>query len=116
SGYYSASNPPYGATFSVYIGPDPTGEYALKIRDGDGKEIRHLSLRMRPGIQRITWDLREEAPDQTEGGQRQRRPRSGPEVSPGSFTVSLIWQDTSGEIHELGAPRSFRVMPLEMPR
>lgn len=116
SGYYSASNPPYGTTFSVYLGPDPTGEYALKIRDGDGKEIRHLSLRMSSGIQRITWDLREEAPEQTEGGQRQRRPRSGPEVSPGSFTATLVWQDPSGEIHEQGVPRPFQVLPLELLR
>lgn len=116
SGIYSAPNPPYGATFTVYLPPDPQGEYALKIKDEAGEEVRHLSLPMEPGLQRFTWNLRKDPLQQEEGSQRRSRPRQGPEVETGSYTVNLIWQNPYGEILELGIPRPFRVLPLEIPR
>ena len=60
-------NPPYGAVFTYSIGRAP-GEgikTVLNITDEGGRQIRRLSVPSDPGVHRVAWDLRGEAPRQT---------------------------------------------------
>ncbi|HET7620053.1 MAG TPA: hypothetical protein VFK20_16215 [Vicinamibacterales bacterium] len=136
-------NPPFGAVFTYSIGKAvPAGKtLALNITDGEGKQIRRLELHATadeedpdsqeggrgaqasapkdppvPGVHRIAWDLRGEAPPQPEGGRGRggfgRRPQ-GPPVDPGRYTASIGWVDGK-EFTPIGESRSFLV--LELPR
>jgi len=116
SGRYAAQNPPYGANLNLWLpaGTEASqGSFALSLRDSGGEEVRRLEVPVRPGLQRIVWDLRETAPEPEEG---ERRPRQGPEVAPGTFTAALIAIDSRGRETELSPSRLIRVMPLELDR
>jgi photosystem II stability/assembly factor-like uncharacterized protein len=137
-------NPPFGAVFTYSIGKAvPAGKtLALNITDGEGKQVRRLELHATadeddpdsdeggrgaqasapkdpptPGVHRIAWDLRGEAPPQPEGGRGRgfgfgRRPQ-GPPVDPGRYTASIGWVDGK-DFTPIGESRSFLV--LELPR
>jgi photosystem II stability/assembly factor-like uncharacterized protein len=101
-------NPVYGASISFYLATVPEDGVHLEIRDAAGEPLQELTAgRLRPGINRVHWDLRErpsetptlrtsplehshvEAPD--EGG----RPlgeggRVTPLAPPGQYTVTLL--------------------------
>ena len=117
SGYYAAQNPPYGATLTVYrpSGVRPSEGLEIVVRNGDGRAIRRLPVAGEAGIQRITWDLREQAPEPESGGQGRGRTRLGPEVSPGVYTATLVRRDSSGEEQRIGAFRPFHVRVLAIP-
>lgn len=69
----------------------------VEILDSDGKVIRTLQHEAKPGINRLTWNLdRKGAPYPSKDAppkQKDRPEPSGPDVSPGAFTVRI----TNGE-------------------
>ncbi len=63
-GNASTPNPPYGAVFTYSIGQAPAADakLVLTIADDAGRPVRRLDLARSPGVQRIAWNLRGEAP------------------------------------------------------
>ena len=57
-------NPVYGASISFYLATVPEDGVQLEIRDAAGEPVQELNVgRMRPGINRVHWDLRERSSD-----------------------------------------------------
>jgi photosystem II stability/assembly factor-like uncharacterized protein len=103
-------NPPPGADLNYYL-KSPAKKVQISILGTDGKTIRQLTGPAQPGINRIWWDLRYEAPTtvklrnsppgepwvKTENGPNHdwrplihwRNYTTGPEVAPGTYTVKL---------------------------
>jgi photosystem II stability/assembly factor-like uncharacterized protein len=63
-GNESTPNPPYGAVFTYHLGQAPSADarFVLTIADDTGKSFRRLDLQKTPGVHRIAWNLRGEAP------------------------------------------------------
>ena len=63
-GNESTPNPPYGAVFTYHVGQAPAADakLVLTIADDTGRPVRRLDLAKEPGLQRIAWNLRGEAP------------------------------------------------------
>ena len=121
-------NPPYGALFTYSVGQPPSGDtrLVLTISDDAGKQVRRIDLPKDPGVHRIAWDLRGEAPA-AQGGARGARGgadtppegggfggrgrQSGPLATPGRYkaTIGKLGGDTATPI---GQPQSFLVVPL----
>ena len=55
---FRAKNPPYGATFYVYLRHQPEGEPVVTIHDLTGKKISEVTGDSRAGVQAIQWDAR----------------------------------------------------------
>jgi hypothetical protein len=130
-GDIATPNPPYGAIFTYNVGRAPDGDtkLALNITDETGKQIRRVNLPSEPGLHRVAWDLRGEAPPAQggrggrgtggEGGADQepaaqflgRGRQGGPLVAPGRYRASI--GKLSGEsFTAIGEPVSFSVVPL----
>jgi photosystem II stability/assembly factor-like uncharacterized protein len=101
---YSAPNPPYGTTLTYYIKDSlPKGRaLTLAVIDSTGKRIRDLTVNNKPGMHRVTWDLRLAPPylnpprTAAQGGQGNRNQPTGAFVLPGRYTarLSLVGNDT----------------------
>ena len=101
---FAGPNPPYGALISYYLKNKPDEKIPVRIRilSPDGRLIRELKeIPREPGVNRVAWDLRYEAP-------RLRRPPReeeiefgggprGPQVLPGSYTARLMVGDRALE-------------------
>ncbi len=90
---FVGDNPEYGALLSYYL-PRPAAQRpTIDVVDGNGRVVRHLSgddVSNDAGINRTSWDLAEDGPEQWHGTYRENRgPGEGPEVVPGSFTLRL---------------------------
>ncbi len=98
-GNYATENPPFGATFTYYLGDgfvkNAKAQVTLTIADGDGETVRELKGPATPGLHRVTWDLR--------GG-------SGL-VEPGEYRVTLTGS-VDGVKTALGPPQTIDVLPL----
>jgi hypothetical protein len=94
---YSAPNPPYGTTLTYYIKDSlPKGRaLTLAVIDSTGKRIRDLTVNNKPGMHRVTWDLRLAPPylnpprTAAQGGQGNRNQPTGAFVLPGRYTARL---------------------------
>jgi photosystem II stability/assembly factor-like uncharacterized protein len=113
-------NPPFGAVFTYNVGQAPAGEtkLVLIVSDDMGKPVRRLDLSKDPGVHRIAWNLRGEAP-QGQGGQGRggggggRGGQQAPLVEPGRYRAQLA--KVSGETTTpIGQVRTFNV--VELPR
>jgi photosystem II stability/assembly factor-like uncharacterized protein len=96
---FSGESRPLGALFSYVVGTDQATEEGdsvlVEIVDAEGRTVRSLSGPATPGLHRLSWDLREDPPEGSEGGGRFRA--RAPEVLPGDYTVRL---SLSGAISE----------------
>ncbi len=108
-GDQTTPNPPFGATLTYHLrDPIPRGsQLVLTISDGDGKQVRQLSLPKQTGVQRVTWNLRSAPPK----GPRGRRGRLGPRVAAGAFSARL-GRLHGGAVTAVGEPQPLLVMPL----
>jgi photosystem II stability/assembly factor-like uncharacterized protein len=63
---FIAANPPYGVVIDYYLKNKVEGRNPVKITvsDKSGAKIRELNGPGEPGINRVTWDLRYDAPAQ----------------------------------------------------
>jgi photosystem II stability/assembly factor-like uncharacterized protein len=80
---YAGENPPIGASISYYLKAQPAGEVNIEISDAAGKLVRRFRrVPDEMGVNRITWDLRSEAPAGTGGlggrGARGGQPAAAP--------------------------------------
>jgi hypothetical protein len=118
---YAAPNPAFGAIITYFIRDSlqKSGDATLGIYDATGKRVRELTANKKPGMHRVTWDLRN-APPYTvrrpagpagESGFRQRE-LTGPFVLPGRYTARLTIKSGSGAptVHE--TPIEVRSDPL----
>jgi hypothetical protein len=122
-------NPPYGALVTYSVGQAPSGDarLVLTITDEAGKQVRRLDLSKEPGVHRIAWDLRGEAPA-PQGGARGARGgaetppegaaafggrgrQSGPPAPAGRYKAS-IGKMSGDNVTAIGPPQSFLIVPL----
>ena len=134
-GNVTTPNPPVGATFTYALGKVPEGDtrVVLTISDDAGRQVRRLDVPKAAGINRVTWNLRGEAPagggrggrgggegrgGAEAGGGDDPQPtvagRGGPQaplVAPGRYRAALgrLSGDT---LTTIGQPQSFLVVPL----
>jgi hypothetical protein len=121
SGNWTAPNPPYGAVFTYSVnGSFGDDKLVLNITDEAGKPIRKLDLDKSPGLRRIAWNLRGEAPpqnpaDQGRGGRGfgGGRGNVGPAVEPGRYraTIARVAGDKTTPV---GQPQAFSVLPIDL--
>lgn len=88
---FSAPNPPYGSTLTYYIKDSlPKGRtLSLAIFDSTNKRIRDLATNTKPGLHRVTWDMRLAAPYINPRAQGNRGQPQGSFVLPGRYTARL---------------------------
>jgi len=103
---FRGQNAPYGAVITYWLGTKPAADSLVKVEIlKDGSVIRTLK---RPtadaGFNRITWDLRMDAPkvlsdmpaDSADPGDWRSRPM-GPQVLPGQYAVRLTVSGAASE-------------------
>jgi hypothetical protein len=125
SGLWSAPNPPYGAVFTYHVRQALPADQklVLTIADDAGRPVRRLDLDGTPGLRRVAWNLRADAPAQPQGqgaagrgggGQQGGRgggrgQQGGPLVEPGRYRATL--GRLSGDIvTPIGQPQAFGVV------
>jgi hypothetical protein len=114
--------------FTYSVGQPPAGDarLVLTISDDTGKQVRRIDLSKEPGVHRIAWDLRGEAPA-TQGGARGARGgaetppegagfggrgrQNGPPATPGRYKAT-IGKLVGDIVTPDGQPQSFLVVPL----
>ncbi|HYW49204.1 MAG TPA: hypothetical protein VE861_01290, partial [Gemmatimonadaceae bacterium] len=87
---YAGRNPPNGAMISYHLKSQPRDEVNIEIADAGGTVIRRF--RRVPddaGVNRITWDLRHEAPAGGGGGRGGNRGAAAPVTSPDTSLAGL---------------------------
>ena len=110
-------------TYSVAASIPDAEKLVLNISDESGRQIRRLDLDKAPGLRRIAWNLRGEAPPQNPadqgrggfggfGGGRGGQ-NLGPVVIPGRYRATLA-RVASDKVTPVGAAQSFNVMPIEL--
>jgi photosystem II stability/assembly factor-like uncharacterized protein len=123
-------NPPYGAVLTYNVGQAPAGDakLVLNITDETNKQIRRIELSKEPGVHRVAWDLRGEAPaaqggrggragaggaDDQEAAQAFGRGgrAGGPPVATGRYRAT-IGKLTGDTFTAIGQPQSFGVIAL----
>jgi len=101
---YGGKNPPSGAMIAFYQGKPAAKAPEIEILDAAGHVIRHLRGTQRveereipvvtnfAGINRITWDLREDGPVRWRLAAKEeyRGPRVGAFVVPGRYTARIV--------------------------
>ncbi len=102
--FFRADNPPYGAIVSYFLTEVPSGleRAEITVTDASGGFVRSMDGPAAEGLNRITWGLdhgAREGQDLPFGG--------GPEVVPGSYTVTVAVGDrqASGRVEVMMDPR-----------
>ena len=87
---YAAPNPPFGTTLTYYMKDSiPRGRtLTLAIFDSTGKKVRDLAINAKPGLHRVTWDLRMAPGYVLPRTAAESQPR-GPFVLPGRYVARL---------------------------
>ena len=68
---YAGENPPYGALITYVLKSQPAGEVNVEVADNAGRVVRRFRrVPDEAGVNRITWDLREDAAPGVGGGGR----------------------------------------------
>jgi photosystem II stability/assembly factor-like uncharacterized protein len=116
----AGSNPPKGAIISYHLAKKPEGEITLEVLDSEGVLVRRLSsvlktpytspdhpdwdpdskpkpeLKVKPGINRASWDLAYGEPKWAPGARIDTgTPRPGPLTLPGEYTLRLTVEGRS---------------------
>jgi photosystem II stability/assembly factor-like uncharacterized protein len=114
---YSAPNPAFGAAVTYFLRDSLPrgGDVTLGIYDASGNRVRELTANRKPGMHRVTWDLRTAPPyvPRRPAGQvgeppSRQREVAGPFVLPGRYTARLTVK-TGGS-----APATVREVPIEV--
>ncbi|MEM9558420.1 MAG: hypothetical protein AAGC60_29480 [Acidobacteriota bacterium] len=74
---------------------EPEPQLVLEITDADGTLLRTLEQPARRGLQRVVWDLARSAGARPPGIDEDDWPESGPEVPPGTYTVTAHFGEVS---------------------
>jgi hypothetical protein len=96
---FIGKNRPYGALITYSLGKveaekesqesKPEGKIAIEILDAEGKVAQTLKGPKKPGLNRVTWDLRHEAFKSISSPYGGFFTPSGPYVMPGSYTARI---------------------------
>lgn len=88
---WAGANPPNGAIISYYLKTQPAGEVNVEIADASGRVVRKYSRVMdEPGVSRIAWDARYEAPAGAAGGRGRGGRGAGPGGSPADTSLAAL--------------------------
>ncbi|HEV3089015.1 MAG TPA: hypothetical protein VGX96_17520 [Candidatus Elarobacter sp.] len=101
---YAGKNPPGGVMLAFYQAKPGAKPPAIEIVDARGSIVRHIAGTTRvgereipavtnfAGINRITWDMREDGPTRWEAAAKEeyRGPRVGAAVVPGTYTARIV--------------------------
>lgn len=93
-------------------GPGDTSRLSFTVKDGAGNLVRSFQAPARHGLFRVSWDLARDPfrrfPRAPDGGEIPEWFRSGPELPPGEYTVSIRYKDLKAEtkVKILPDPRS----------
>ena len=101
---WAGQNPPNGAMISYYLKSQPVGEVDIEIATASGAVVRRF--RRVPddaGVNRITWDLRYEAPAGGGLGGRGNRGAAGPATPPDTSLAGLRERRRAAEAERGGA-------------
>ncbi|HYH44421.1 MAG TPA: hypothetical protein VEG34_01955 [Thermoanaerobaculia bacterium] len=82
-------------------------EVAIEISDASGKVVRKLTGPAKRGVQRVAWDLgRDKLKEPPREIPEWRRSQSGPQVAPGTYTVTVRFggQEAKGTVRVLPDP------------
>ncbi len=126
SGNTTMPNPPTGATFTYSVGQalPADAKLVLTIVDETNRQVRRMDLDKAPGLRRVTWNLRGDAPAGNQGGGRGAAPAAippgfggrggnqGPLATPGRYTATLGKQ-VGETVTAIGAPQTFRVAAVQ---
>ncbi len=84
-------NPPVGALITYYLPRAMEQRPRLEIVDSRGEVVRHIRGTNARGLNRVAWDLTEDAPEPWWIARSWNRgPSSGADVVPGAFRVRLF--------------------------
>ncbi len=93
-GEYSGANPPEGAIITYYLKDRHIfGKLALEVLDSAGTVLKSLPPGTRQGINRVSWNMRLDAPKSAAAPGLGPRALSGPMVPEGRYTVRLTKGD-----------------------
>jgi photosystem II stability/assembly factor-like uncharacterized protein len=116
-GNETTANPPYGAVFTYSVGRGDA-KFFLNITEDGGRQVRRLALQPGTGVNRVSWDLRGEAPARAADEQEQPAfgggrggPPQGPPVQPGRYRAA-IGRVEGDKFTPVGEPQAFQVIPL----
>ena len=89
---YSAKNPPYGMSITVYLKENTKEKPKIYIKNDAGEKIFEIRISIKKGIQRHTWNL--QYVPKTKEGKKLKPGMSGfvglPYASAGEYSVELI--------------------------
>ena len=113
-GNTTTPNPPMGAILTYSLGPAATGSYAISIADDQGHQVDRIDVPAQPGVHRIAWNLRMQAPGGGGGrgaGGGGRGGGAGAAVAPGRYTATRVHPNGDANT-AIGKPQVFLVVPL----
>lgn len=127
SGNTTFPNPPMGAVFTYSVGNEIPGDakLVLTITNEQGQQVRRLDVDKTPGLRRVVWNLRGDAPAGGPGGGRGpggggggqaffggRGGGGGVPVQPGLYKARLGKQ-VGDKVEPIGAEQTFRVVAIQ---
>jgi hypothetical protein len=87
---FVGDNPPAGAVINYYQRSRHLfGKLKLEVLDATGRVVDELPASKRPGLNRVTWSMREKPPRVPPAAQIANSGIRGPRVLPGTYTVRL---------------------------
>jgi len=88
--YFAGENPPAGALLTYYLPRRARQAPKLTFEDDRGVEIAHMTADNHQGINRVAWNLGEDAPPSWKSARDWNKgPDVGPAVIPGTYRVIL---------------------------
>lgn len=95
---------PFGALLTYWVGNgSDSANVEVEILDPEGRLLRTFDGPAKKGLNRLSWDLREQTPEPPQGAvQSQRFRLQGPEVLPGRYMARIrLGEATSGATVEV---------------
>ncbi|MFC1575211.1 WD40/YVTN/BNR-like repeat-containing protein [Gemmatimonadota bacterium] len=91
---FFGENRPFGALLSLWVGAELDGERArFRVLGEEGEELASFTHEVQTGINRLTWDLRGDAP----GGGGGRSGPQGTPTLPGGYRLEVTVGEESSE-------------------
>ena len=87
---FVGENPPDGAAITYYQRTRHLfGKLTLEVIDANGRVVEQLSAGKRPGLNRVTWSMREKPPRVPPAAQLAQSGTQGPRVLPGDYRIRM---------------------------
>jgi photosystem II stability/assembly factor-like uncharacterized protein len=98
SGQFVGENPPDGAIITYQLARSPAPKTQITFLTPDRRVMRRLDGAAHPGLNRVAWNLTEEAPVKWQSAKEWNQgPDDGASVPPGQYIVQLCVNGTSFE-------------------